>query len=143
LKSQAVVNESLLEGQIYSALKTDYTLYNALQLEVEKVRVATVEYEKTVETELIKLHEGLSSYFIVLTQQTSWQGSLQQLIVLENLYAQNITTLLFDLGKLVKWESLNDPIVADDVIYSLDLFKEEPCEKIQYEYQESEGLYGS
>ncbi len=143
LKSQAIVNENLLEGQIYQNLKTAYTLYNALQLEVEKARVSTTEYEKTVETELIKLHEGLSNYFIVLTQQTSWQGALQQLIVLENLFVQNITTILLNLGKLVKWDSLNDPIVADDVIYSLDLFKEEPCEKIQYEYQESEGFYGS
>lgn len=131
LKAQAIVNANLLGGQITSNFKTFYTLYNSLLREVKRTRMAVEDYRKTVESEFLKLREGLSSYFIVLTQQNSWQAAQIQLIVFENLFVQNLVQLRLTAGELIKWDSPDQEIGKELVMTTLDLFKQAPCETIR------------
>lgn len=122
LKSQAVVNYNFLESQAVSDFKTAYTLYNSLFSEVKRLRYSAEEYEKTVQSEYLKLKEGLSTYFVVLTLQTYWQQTLVQLISTEALFSQTLAQLRFVAGKLINWVSEDKDVEPADVNLSTDIF---------------------
>jgi len=137
LKSQAVVNADFIESQAVSGFKTAYTLYNALLSEVKRIRRSTEQYKMTVESEYLKLKEGLSTYFVVLTLQTNWQQAQIQQIVIEKLFSQNLTQLRFLAGKLINWISEDKEIEPSDVNASKDIFSVTPCKTMGEKESES------
>ncbi len=126
-RSQALVNASQLEGQIISSFKTAFTLYNALYSEVEKMKASSRQYQKAVDSEILKLEAGLSDYFVVLQMQTNWQQIQIQETILEKLFAQNLAQLQFLAGTLVKWEHMKRDVEMDDVTLSPAMFLETYC----------------
>lgn len=132
-KSQAIVNENFLESQIVSDFKTAYTFYNALLAEVKRVRHSAYEYRNTVSAELLKLREGLSDYFVVLQLETNWLQAELQLIQTEMLFVQNIAQIQLLTGKLIDWGSLEKEVETEDVILTIDMFRQAPCETMKEE----------
>jgi outer membrane protein len=130
-KAQAIVNASQLQSQITSSFKTAYTLYNALFEEIKKLKISSEQYQESVESEVLKLQEGLSDYFVVLQMQTNWQQILIQELIVEKLFAQNITQIKLLAGRLVTWDHLHREVESDDVLMSMEMFLEPPCPIIQ------------
>lgn len=137
LKSQAVVSASFIESQAVSEFKTAYTLYNALLSEVKRLRRSTDQYKKTVDSEYLKLREGLSTYFIVLTLQTYWQQAQIQQVIIEKLFSENFAQLRFLSGKLINWISEDKEVESDDVNISNDIFMVIPCKTMGEKENES------
>ncbi|MFI5333895.1 MAG: TolC family protein [Chlamydiales bacterium] len=137
LKSQAVVNADFLESQAISDFKTAFTLYNALLSEVKRIRLSAKDYRLTVESEYLKLKEGLSTYFFVLTLQTFWQQALIQQIFTEKLFAENLVQMQLSSGKLIKWISEDKEIEPSDVDTTTDMFLVMGCETMGSKPSES------
>ena len=138
LRSQAIVNMDLLESQIISSFKTSYTSTNALLEEVKKNQLAAEEYRKTVEAEKIKLQNGLSSYFVVLTLENNWLTALLSLINSQTLFTENLLQLRLLSGTLISWDRegeivtevedvLTYPVVLSTPSTPVECFIEERC----------------
>ncbi len=112
-KSQAVVNKDLLQSQVVSGFKTSYTFSNALLAEVKKNRIAALEYQKTVAAEKIKLENGLSSYFVLLTLENNWLSALTSEISSEVQFVTNLLLLRLLSGTLVEWEREGHQKITD------------------------------
>jgi hypothetical protein len=87
--------------------------------------------------EYLKLKEGLSTYFVVLTLQTNWQQAQIQQIVIEKLFSQNLTQLRFLSGKLINWISEDKEVEPSDVNASKDIFSVTPCKTMGEKESES------
>lgn len=138
LKNQAIVNKNLLEAQVISGFKTSYTFYNALLAEVKKTQLAAEEYQKTVETEKLKLERGLSTYFVVLTLENNWLNAQLQAVLAQKLFAENLLQLRLLSGTLVRWtkrgkiKAIEDPLqfpnMENTPCYPIQCFIDEYCD---------------
>ncbi len=135
-RSQAQVNLDLLGGQLVSNFKTAYTLSNALLEEVKKNALAADEYRKTVEAEKIKLENGLSTYFVVLTLENNWLTALLNWVASETQFVQNLLQLRLLSGTLVRWDRQGEIVTDVEDVFSYPVIGEAPSQPVENFFEE-------
>jgi outer membrane protein len=131
LRSQAQVNLDLLGSQVVSSFKTAYTFSNALLEEVKKNALAAEEYRKTVEAEKIKLENGLSTYFVVLTLENNWLSALLSFVNSERQFVENLLQLRLLSGTLVRWDPQGEIVTEVEDVFSYPVINDLPSQPVE------------